>query len=249
MEEWRREAYRLHARSRNYLARLEESRWIIREALKHMNHPYVAFSCGKDSSTLAHLVLEERPDVPLRFLSSGETRIVHNVDEIISWFRARGAIVEEILVDRVWSEEWQDATWDEERKAGRGDLEKLNAGDYDGVFMGLRAQESNRRKMSLYQNQTPGLPAFCYKYKAGRREGMIRCCPLARWQVEDVGAYLLTHGIPVLRQYELHGLEARTTARLTGDAVRQNILSDIKRDNPEGWRKLLKRFPEFSHFV
>lgn len=249
MDEWRVEVCRLHARDRHYLARLEESRRIIREALKHMNRPYVAFSCGKDSSTLAHLVLEERPDVPLRFLSSGETRIVHNVDEVISWFRARGAVVEEILIDRVWSEEWKDATWDEERKAGRGDLDKLNVGGYDGMFMGLRAQESARRRRSLFHSQTEGLPPFCYRYKTGVRGGMIRCCPLARWQVEDVGAYLLTHGIPILRQYELHGLETRTTARLTGDAVRQNILSDVKRDNPEGWRRLVKRFPEFSHFV
>ncbi len=78
---------------------------------------------------------------------------------------------------------------------------------------------------------------------------MIRICPLARWQVEDVGAYLLTHDIPFLRHYHHRGFEARTTARLTGDAVRQNILSDIKRDDPQAWNRLVARFPELRAFV
>jgi len=252
MEYWERERYLNHASLAGYKQRLLESQEIIRDALKFMSSPYVAFSCGKDSSVLAHLVLQQRPDVPLRFLSSGETRIIHNVDEIMDWFRSNmGADVQELLIDRVFSEEWQDATWTEQRKAGRGDLALLNEGDYDGVFMGLRAQESRNRKMSLYMHQQQDLPPFCYRYKDTNKalSGFIRCCPLAKWTVEDIGAYLVSHGIPFLRQYHNRGLESRTTARLTGDAVRQYVLSDIKRDNPEGWRRLLKRFPEFGAFV
>jgi len=215
-----------------------------------MDNPYVAFSCGKDSSVLAYLVLEARPKTPLRFLSSGETRIVHNVDLIINWFREHyHANIQEILIDRVFTEEWAEATWTEQRKAGKHDLEQLNIGGWDGIFMGLRAEESPPRRKSLYYSQTSRLPRFCYRYQAGLRLGMIRCCPLARWTVEDVGAFLVTHNIPVLRHYHRRGLEARTTARLTGNAVRQYILSDIKRDNPQGWNKLVARFPEFKCFV
>ena len=250
MQDWQIERYTIHSRSSRYLKRVAETKELIKEALKFMENPYVAFSCGKDSSVLAHLVLQQR-DMPLRFLSSGETRIVHNIDDIIGWFKDRGATVEEILVDRVFSEEWKNATWTEQRKAGRHDMELLNVGNWDGIFMGLRIEESPNRKRSLLMLQTEGLPPFCYRYKETnkKRGNIIRCCPLARWTTDDIGAYLVTNNIPFLRQYHNHGMESRTTARLTGDAVRQYVLSDIKRDNPEGWRKLVKRFPEFSYFV
>ena len=251
MQDWQIERYTIHSRSSRFLKRVNEAKEIIKDILPLLQNPYIAFSCGKDSSVLAHLVMQITPKIPLCFLSSGETRIVHNVDDVINWFKARGATVEEILIDRVFSEEWKHATWTEQRKAGKHDLELLNAGNWDGVFMGLRIEESPNRKRSLLMLQTEGLPPFCYRYKETnkKRGNIIRCCPLARWTADDIGAYLVTNNIPFLRQYHKYGMEARTTARLTGDAVRQYVLSDIKRDNPEGWRKLVKRFPEFSYFV
>lgn len=252
MERWEYEQYYLRSLLGSYQQRLEETKTIIADYLQIVQRPYIAFSCGKDSSVLAHLVLSQDNTVPLRFLASGETRIVHNVDTVIDWFQKEmNAQVQEILIDRVFAEEWKDATWTEQRKAGRGDLERLNEGDWDGIFMGLRAEESNPRQISLFRDQTKGLPPFCYRYRPTNksRAGIIRCCPLAKWSVDDIGAYLVTHDIPVLRQYHSRGLNSRTTARLTGDAVRQYVLSDIKRDNPEGWRKLVRRFPEFRAFV
>lgn len=252
MEQWEREQYHLRGQLLSYQKKLSESRQIIREYLEIVEHPYIAFSCGKDSAVLAHLVLSQDDAVPLRFLSSGETRIIHDVDTVINWFQDHmGAEVQEILIDRVFTAEWKDASWTEQRKAGRGDLERLSEGHWDGIFMGLRAEESKLREMSLYGHQTDGLPRFCYRYKTSNkaRAGITRCCPLARWTVDDIGAYLVNHNIPVLRQYHNRGLGSRTTARVTGDAVRQYVLSDIKRDNPEGWRKLVRRFPEFRAFV
>lgn len=244
MGDWRREQYLLRTRLSSYRQRLEEARNIIRAALRLVSRPMVAFSCGKDSSVLAHLVLEQAPGTPLRFLSSGETRILHDVDTVIDWFRSQGAVVEEINIDRVFSPEWQHAGFDEQRKAGVGDLDLINEGGYDGVFMGLRAEESRQRRLSLYGQQTEGLPPFCYRYRSGKRQDMIRICPLARWQTNDVGAYLAAHDIPFLQQYHRHGMDARTTARLTGTAVRMGALAEIKRHNPQGWRRLIARFPE-----
>lgn len=250
MEDWEKERYLLHAKSRRFQKRLDEVNQIIRKVLSFVKNPYVAFSCGKDSSVLAHLVLRSaRPGATLRFLSSGETRLIHNVDEVLNWFRERGAVIDEILIDRVFSEEWQNATWTEQRKAGRNDMELLNEGSWDGVFMGLRIEESRPRRMSLIIHQDDDLPRYCHRYKDKRRGDLIRVCPLANWHKDDMGAYLLMHNIPYLKHYETHGFEARTTARLTGDAVRQYVLSDIKRDNPQNWIKLTKRFPEFRAFV
>ena len=247
MQDWQREQYLLHSKSQRYQKRLAEANDIVQEVLPHMQNPFIAFSCGKDSTVLAHLILKYR-SMPLRFLSSGETRILHNVDDILGWFVEEGAEVQEINIDRVFSEDWQEASWTEQRKAGKRDMGRLNEGDWDGLFMGLRAEESPPRKLSLYSHKTEGLPRFCYRYRAGERQDIIRCCPLARWTTEDVAAYIVSHDLPLLRHYHNRGMDARTTARLTGDAVRRYALADIKRDNPDGWRRLVKRFPELRAY-
>ncbi len=243
------ELYRLHAKLPVYSRRKAEAEEIIKGVLRHTKQPYVAFSCGKDSSVLAHLVLQADTTIPLRFLSSGETRLVHNADEVLDYFRGLGAEIQEINIDRVFSDAWLTASWDEQRKAGRGDMELLNDRKFDGVFMGLRAEESRPRKISLYKNQTQGLPHFCYRYIAGKRVSMIRCCALGRWATKDVGAYIVEHGLPYLDWYDHSGFEGRTTARLTGDAVRQNALFWLKKNKPENFAVLAQRFPEFRMYV
>jgi sulfate adenylyltransferase subunit 2 len=242
-----REIAEIWSRHPTHKRRLEKAIMIIRESLELCEKPYVAFSCGKDSSVLADLVFDIDPTVPLRFLSSGETRLLHDVDKVIDYFRVRGADVQEINIDRVFSEGWSDSSWEAQRKAGNRDMELLNIG-YDAVFMGLRAQESRRRQISLMAQRTEGLPPYCYRYKH-IRNGMLRICPLAEWKTEDVAAYLHQKQIPVLDWYEEHGLAARTTARLTGDAVRQNVMVWIKRNNPDGYHRLVERFPELKLFT
>lgn len=244
------EIYELRLSARQYRQRIDDARRDIAAVLKHMRRPYVSYSCGKDSSVLAHLVRGIEPSIPLRFLSSGETRLVHNVDDVLGWFRTRGAVIEEILIDRVFTEEWRDATWDKQRRAGRGDLQGLTDGAWGGVFMGLRMEESKRRRTTLSIHQTPGLPPHCYRYnERSRLAGIIRACPLARWTMIDVGAYLLEHEIPHLRWYDTFGYEGRTTARITGDAVRQNVLPWLKWHDPDSFNRLLKRFPELGVYV
>lgn len=235
---------RLYSKLQTFQKKKHQTENNIYEMLKKCDKPYVAFSCGKDSSVLADLVLQINPKIPLRFISSGETRILHNVDDVIDYFvKKYHANVEEICFDRVWSAEWKNATFDEQRKAGRRDIQSIDNSAYDGVFMGLRMDESRGRSISLKTCKTEGLPDFMYRY-AGRE--YYRMCPLAQWKTEDVGAYIVENDIPTLRWYQEFGFEGRTTARLTGDALRQSTLFYIKVVNPNGYQKLLRRFPELG---
>lgn len=214
----------------------------VSEMLSISKNPYVAFSCGKDSSVLADIVLSINPSVKCRFVSSGETRIVHNVDDVIQYFVDKyHADIEEINIDRVFSEEWKDATFDEQRKAGRSDIQRIDNSLYDGVFMGLRKSESRGRKISLSVHRKNDLPLNMYKYA---ERDFYRMCPLADWKTEDIGAYLLTNKIPTLHWYQEYGFDSRTTARITGDAVRQNVIFYIHKTNPAGYQRLVQRFPE-----
>lgn len=230
-----------------YKKREKETAENIKEMLSVVKNPYIAFSCGKDSSVLADMILRINPRIPLRFISSGETRILHNVDDVLNHFEKKyNAKIEEINFDRVWSEEWENATFDEQRKAGRKDIQSIDNALYDGVFMGLRIDESRARSISLKKCRTDGTPKFTYKYN---NKNFYRLCPLALWKTEDIGAYITKNSIPVLNWYREFGFESRTTARLTGDSLRQSTLFYIKATNPAGYAKLIRRFPELSVLV
>ena len=216
----------------------------VKSMIAISQNPYIAFSCGKDSSVLADIVLQINPKIKMRFISSGETRIVHNVDDIMDYFRDKySADIEEINFDRVFSEKWKNASFDEQRKAGRRDIQNVDNSKYDGVFMGLRRQESRARQISLICCKTDGLPNGMYKYS---NKEFFRMCPLERWKTEDIGAYISENGIPTLKWYKQFGFEGRTTARITGDAVRQNTLFFLKLNNPAGYQKIVERFPELK---
>lgn len=236
------EVCRVWAKMDVYRNKLHNTRMLIAEMLTFCKNPYIAFSCGKDSSVMADIILSIDPTVPCRFVSSGETRILHNVDDVMGYFKEKyQASIEEIVFDRVFTEEWKEASFDEQRKAGRRDIQSLDNSSFGGVFMGLRKQESRGRCVSLITHHTDGIPKYMYQYA---EKEYYRMCPMADWKTEDIGAYLVTHEIPVLDWYKEYGYEARTTARLTGDAVRQNTIFYIKTHNPEGYQRLVQRFPE-----
>lgn len=239
--------YLSHARSAVFGRRLERARTTIREMLARCHCPYVAFSAGKDSSVLLWLVLEQRPDAAGRILTSGETRLLHaNLDDVLGWWRLRFPALDlmEINVDRVFAEGWEEATWHAQRKAGRGDIVRLlpTSGLFDGVFMGLRDEESNARRIANKRGRIR-------RYANTRRDNtaaLWACCPLSDWTTDDVGALICLHDVPLLSAYQAEGLEARTTMRLTGDAVRQNALVALRQRDPGRYNQLIARFPEID---
>lgn len=232
----------LWARSSRYKSRVNRTRDSIADMLLVARKPYIAFSCGKDSSVMADMILRQNPAIPLRFVSRGETRLMHNVDAVLEYFRsAYDANIEEILFDRVFSEEWKDASFAAQQEAGKRDIRDIDNTGYDAVFMGLRIQESRKRSITLRYHRTEGLPDGTYRYK-GRE--FYRFCPLAQWRTEDVGAYLTEHNIPVLDWYRDFGFEGRTTSRLNDEALKQNTLFWLRQNNPDGYQKLVTRFPE-----
>lgn len=244
-----RERYLAHARRAPFRYRLAEAMESLTGLRDLVHAPYVAFSCGKDSTVLAHLALTVLPRIPLRFMRSGESHLLHDVDGMCAFFRAGGATVEEVLFDRVFSAGWSRADWETSRRAGRKDHEQMTA-THDAVLLGLRMDESRARAITLRRHQSPDLPIHCYRLRTGPHAGLIRCCPLARWSVDDVGAYCALHDLPLLAWYHHHesGLGARTTARLTGDAVRQYTLTYLRHQHAEAFRLLAVRFPELRSF-
>jgi len=236
-----RAGYLAYGRTQEHRYRREMALDLIAEGLDRCQSPYVAFSGGKDSSALLHLVMQVRSDMVARILTSGESRQIHgNIDSVLSWWRERypGLDLQEVRVDRVWSREWVDSDWTEQRKAGRNDIARLLPDDHDGAFLGLRDEESNARRMATR------------KHGAIRRhaDGFYVICPLHDWRIADVGAVLAESGAPLLSAYTTEGLETRTTMRLTGDAVRQGGVVQLRMRDKAAYNILVLRFPELREW-
>lgn len=235
-------AYLLWTKMPQYKKKVERTKGLIGKMLSCVKSPYISLSCGKDSCVMADLILHQRA-VPMRFVSRGETRILYrNVDEVLEYFR-RMAPIEEICFDRLFSDEWKDADFKEQQKAGKMDIRGLDNSGYDGVFMGLRIDESKGREISLRANQTSGLPKYCWRYV---ERNFVRMCPMAEWSTQDIGAYLMENQIPILDWYENMGFESRTATRLNQQAINNNTIAWLHIHNPEGYFRLTQRFPELK---
>jgi len=235
-----------HATLPVYQRRVEQARVWIREALALCKKPYVAWSVGgKDSSVMLDLVLQETL-VEARALVSGETRYVFpEFDEIVNWWQLKykdRLTISLIETDRVWS---GDMTFDEQRKAGRNDiLNLLPTEQHDLVFLGLRDEESNIRRLANKKG-------IIRRYAASSRKnlrGKYVCAPVAKLSTTDIATYITANKIPVFNVYTEHGFEERTTLRLTGDAVRQMAFQRLRITNPKEYNVLLYRFPELNRW-
>jgi 3'-phosphoadenosine 5'-phosphosulfate sulfotransferase (PAPS reductase)/FAD synthetase len=196
--------YLAHARSAGFKARVERTKRIIADYPTYG----VSVSWGKDSVVLLHLWLsvhgkavaahgrygpqEELPDIPVvrdAFLS-----------------RFEGVTYKEVPVQ---------GDWDVYEKAGRFFLypeserevallkdwhtglrsamdETMIALGCDGKAIGLSAHESQGRKMNFF--------ARGHHYHA-KDERIPKLQPIAHWIAQDVLAYALLHGLPLLRAY------------------------------------------------
>lgn len=246
MDALTRAGFLAHATLLVYQRRVEQAREWIREALALCKNPYVAWSVGgKDSSAMLSLVLKET-SVEARILVSGETRYLFpEFDGIVEWWcnnyqdRLTISLIE---TDRVWS---GNMSFDEQRKAGRGDILKLLPTEqHDLVFLGLRDEESNVRKLA---NKKGVIRRYAMSRQKNVR-GRYVCVPLAKFSTMDVAAYIITHQIPIFNVYTECGFDERTTLRLTGDAVRQMAFQRLRITNPKEYNALLHRFPELNRW-
>lgn len=205
--------------------------------------PYLALSFGKDSLVMLDLVRSVRPDINCIFLESEESRLLYDYDRVISLYLKDGLNLTTVKTNRLSENE----TWTAARKAGNADFFLSEFEGWDGVFMGLRIEESKSRKYSLIKKENNEISDKIMVYRTGPRKGMLRCCPMAYWTAFEVLFYLKEKNLPYLNVYD-NGHFIRTTARLTGDAERNNALHWIKQTDISRYNKIVSMIPELKYF-
>lgn len=223
---------------------------IIREGLALCRRPYVAFSGGKDSEVVLHLVLQHRTDVDVVWLHSGAE--FPDTEDLVERLRVEWRLnltvvrVQPGLLDLL--EEYGAYGLPARTPFKKGDLVRrliyepsrrlCEERGFDAVFMGLRKEESRRRLYSLTKHG----PLHLTRY-----DGLLHINPLADWQGEDVWAYINGLDLPYNAVYDKTLFQPREwvrTAPWAGGIDRERGRFQFMRYYyPDLFNEFARRFP------
>jgi 3'-phosphoadenosine 5'-phosphosulfate sulfotransferase (PAPS reductase)/FAD synthetase len=196
----------LHAETAGHRRRVDRARTVIHEMYRDCPSAYVAWSAGKDSTALTHLVAQEIPGVRAMSIKDdcdypGEREYVEGLAEewgvrldvitpeisLQQWLKDSGAQFGEDLHSRGTA--FSDAV-----VYGLIEQYKQDAG-IPGLYLGLRKDESHARLMNRTIHGTIYTKA----------DGETVCQPICDWSDVDVFAYLFAHDIEPLHVYKCVG--------------------------------------------
>jgi 3'-phosphoadenosine 5'-phosphosulfate sulfotransferase (PAPS reductase)/FAD synthetase len=254
----------LYSKKQAYGQRLQFARDGVSKMLELCDRTYLSVSFGKQSIILAHMVYQMDPDIPMYFLASSESYLLHDFVDVIDAFMSRFPIqltivqtnnaAIDITDDITKLQQLQPGikwdirqpgdpgwNWEKSRAAGHDDLQTMVSRDaYDGWFWGLAKEESYGRRMTLSYRWHGQPHPTIFRYV----DEKYRCCPLMEWGIWDIAAYVATHNFPLLDTYRQSGLESRTTARITGRSAEEGAMSLKHHYELSKANLIYKRFPE-----
>ncbi len=218
----------IYAQLKPYKALVNKTSGFIRWALERVKNPYVACSFGKDSAVMLHLILQHKPDIPVVFVKRIETDLVDNYQEMIKAWGIKNLITVNMM------ENTFDFISKSVIKTGMKTIEQ----NYDSFFVGLRAQESVGRRITLKKD------GMFYK----NISGLTRICPVAFWTEKEIAAYCLSNNLPTLSTYIKEGFSARTTAGISSKTPAESLAS-LKSRDIESFNKLLNMLPDARFYI
>ena len=239
--------WKLHSRTAGYRRRVDAARRTILRAAETARF-VLAWSTGKDSTAMVHLVRSLCPDTPIMIqfddcdwptkrqyaerVAAHQGWDLHRVEPDVSvWERMKaGAIGEEdfcAVSHPLTRDAFLAPLAAKQRELGA-----------DGVYLGLRAAESRARKVHLLSR------GALYQLQSGE----WRCCPLARWTAEDVFAYLVENDVEINPCYFHNRFWRPEEIRLswaipTPTSVRYGYVEHLRHYYPEQFRKIRELMP------
>jgi len=187
--EWR-EYFLLWSQTDEFRRKLGEARDIIKQALSKFKKPYIAFSGGKDSTALMHMVLQHDDSITVVHWDYGPYFIPRPLEkEIIAIARKCGAKNLTVLTSSLYKKLGRAAQGVLGRHFIGVEVPRLVREGYDAAFLGLRAEEGVKRRLRAEKQR---------EYD----KGITNIFPLASWTWRDVWAYIIANGVPYLSYYD-----------------------------------------------
>jgi len=243
---------RLYARLPVFKRRVERAKGVIREGLSRCRSPYVAFSGGKDSEVVLHLIIQMRPDIPVVWLHQGAE--YPDTEAIIAQLKNDWSLnlhieyVKPGLLDLL--EEYGAYGTVAQTKYKNGDIARrlifepidrlVETKGYDGVFMGLRWEESMGRSHVRYLRDV-------------KKDGLWHANPILDWKKEDVWAYITTNNLPYNDVYNKTKFKHRDDIRVApyagGTFKTYGRFVELKYYYPDMFNEFAERFPYVKQYT
>jgi phosphoadenosine phosphosulfate reductase len=202
IDQWRR-TFVAWATQPTYRHLVAQTRTLIAREVAAARQPFVSFSGGKDSTVLTHLVLRVAPTVTVLHWDFGRAFVPRPLHEqIVQNARALGARRLRIETSPAYEHLGRRARNVLGRHLIGWLLPRMAQQGYDLSFVGLRAEESGKRRRRL---------------RAGAALSAIReVWPLMDWRWLDIWAYIVEHNLPYLALYDdAAAIVGYATARFT----------------------------------
>ena len=244
--------FELYAQLPRFRRRVEEADRLIQAALSKMARPYIAFSTGKDSTVMADLVWSQEPSVPAIYFDADCA--FPESTALLSRYEAIGKPIirwpcEPILdtMERAGGPSSDKCEAETMRSTVYRPIKSLlKRHKFDGVFLGLRDEESpGRASLSRFRGQL-----FWQK-----RDGLWECLPMARWTYLDIWAYILKNEIDYCAVYDklmdlgLAPEDCRLSYWAGETKKRWGRWAILKRGWPELFNRFAARFPEVRSYI
>ena len=187
-------SYIMYSRTQVFKNKKKRTQNLILKALNENKKPYIAVSTGKDSMSMLGLIYElgiidimfhdSRVELPESYniiskinKNFNTVKIIKSPVDVLEVYKKKNAFEIGACEDIAFTEAMMQPieSW-------------IKENNYDLAFIGLRKQESSRRRKML-----------CHygSYFYSKTHKINQCFPLADWKGEDIWAYLLTH--PILK--------------------------------------------------
>ncbi len=219
-EKWQR-LFILHSKTREFWENVEEAKLLIEDAFKKFPKWHLAYSGGKDSTAVLGLLWEMGLNDKVELFNICDDRAFSFHIPYLKMMAERYAFKLDLrnLGDTLEKDFRLDeaSSWQLKDLAKYIDEIRDKKNQSSGVFMGLRAEESKKRK--FLWSQTLGVADK-------NKKGLWYCNPIMRWSANDVFAFLLTRKIPIIDVYRRTHLWGDPRKIRYHDATPRNFASE-----------------------
>lgn len=246
--------YLQRARHATYSKRVASSLDIIKKFFDKGLQSYVSWSGGKDSTAMAHLITRIAPEI--KIVSLLDESDLPGLHEYISRVREAHGFNLEIIrpQQNLWGI-FGDYDFTEDVHTPQSEYAKKYFFDvfkdyalthgYNGIFIGLRKDESRNRLMNYARRGD-------IYFKAAESQWV--CQPLVRWSAQDVFCYLFQNGVEIFDAYfktKFHGApdKIRIDCVLPSEFSSKGQAVWLKHYYPEIFNRLAEKLPKLRAFT